>query len=140
MQALHGEGMTMYGTARRRGPSSTSTTPRRPGQARRIHELRRDAHRQHRRLLRVQTFTIGEFVLLVREIAKKVEKGDGALPARRVRVIYGGLPTNVPLKRHADTTHAKQVLDWQFRRTVRIGVEEMVHYYKAKAADIWGFT
>ena len=49
----------------------------------------------------------------MREIVEKVQKEDGALPARRVQVIYKPLPTNDPQKRRADTTRAKQVLDWQ---------------------------
>ena len=80
-------------------------------------------------------FTIGDFALLVRDIVEKVQKEDGAAPARRVQVIYKPLPTNDPQKRRADTTRATQVLEWQPRWTVRMGVEEMVRYYKGKIAE-----
>ncbi|KAG5220018.1 UDP-glucuronic acid decarboxylase [Salix suchowensis] len=51
-------------------------------------------------------FTIGEFAELVRDI-----------------------------KRRPDTTRAKESLEWQPRWTVRMGLEEMVRYYKAKMIE-----
>jgi UDP-glucuronate decarboxylase len=80
-------------------------------------------------------FTIGEFAELVREIVEKVQDEDGVKPARRVEIIYCPIPTDDPQKRRPDTTRAKEVLDWQPRWTIRMGLEEMVRYYKAKMAE-----
>ena len=79
-------------------------------------------------------FTIGDFAELVREIVEKVQKEDGVEP-KRVNIAYKPMPTDDPQKRRPDTTRAKQVLDWQPRWTVRMGLEEMVRYYKAKMAE-----
>ena len=79
-------------------------------------------------------FTIGEFAELVREIVEKVQREDGLEP-RRVNIVYKPMPTDDPQKRRPDTTRAKQVLDWQPRWTVRMGLEEMVRYYKAKMTE-----
>ena len=80
-------------------------------------------------------FTIGEFAELVREIVEKVQQEDGVKLARRVNIVYKPMPTDDPQKRRPDTTRAKQTLDWQPRWTVRMGLEEMVRYYKAKMAE-----
>jgi len=80
-------------------------------------------------------FTIGEFAELVREIVEKVQEEDGVKPERRVEIVYKPMPTDDPQKRRPDTTRAKEVLDWQPRWTVRMGLEEMVRYYKAKMAE-----
>ena len=80
-------------------------------------------------------FTIGDFAELVREIVEKVQREDGVEPPRRVNIVYKPMPADDPQKRRPDTTRAKQVLDWQPRWTVRMGVEEMVRYYKAKMAE-----
>jgi UDP-glucuronate decarboxylase len=79
-------------------------------------------------------FTIGDFAELVREIVEKVQKEDGE-ETRRVNIVYKPMPTDDPQKRRPDTTRAKEVLDWQPRWTVRMGLEEMVRYYKAKIAE-----
>lgn len=79
-------------------------------------------------------FTIGEFAELVREIVEKVQKEDG-VEHRRVNIAYKPMPTDDPQKRRPDTTRAKEVLDWQPRWTVRMGLEEMVRYYKAKIVE-----
>ncbi|KAI6105395.1 hypothetical protein F5141DRAFT_124006 [Pisolithus sp. B1] len=79
-------------------------------------------------------FTIGEFAELVREIVEKVQREDGVLPARRVQIVYKPMPTDDPQRRRPDTTRAKESLGWQPRWTVRMGLEEMVRYYKAKMA------
>ena len=79
-------------------------------------------------------FTIGEFAELVREIVEKVQKEDGIEP-KRVNIVYKPMPTDDPQKRRPDTTRAKEVLEWQPRWTVRMGLEEMVRYYKAKIAE-----
>ncbi|KAH9019500.1 UDP-xylose synthase [Lactarius hengduanensis] len=68
-------------------------------------------------------FTILEFAQLVRDIVEGVQRADG------------GLPKDDPQKRRPDTTRAKETLDWQPRWTVRMGLEEMVRYYKAKMAE-----
>ncbi len=80
-------------------------------------------------------FTIGEFAELVREIVEKVQKEDGDLPTRRPEIVYKPIPTDDPQKRRPDTTRAKESLQWQPRWTVRMGLEEMVRYYKAKMAE-----
>ena len=79
-------------------------------------------------------FTIGEFAELVRDIVEKVQREDGLEP-RRVKISYKPMPTDDPQKRRPDTTRAKEVLDWQPRWTVRMGLEEMVRYYKAKMIE-----
>lgn len=80
-------------------------------------------------------FTIGDFAKLVREIVEKVQREDGVEPPRRVEIIYKPMPLDDPQKRRPDTTRAKQVLEWQPRWTVRMGLEEMVRYYKAKMIE-----
>jgi UDP-glucuronate decarboxylase len=80
-------------------------------------------------------FSIGEFAELVREIVEKVQEEDGVKPERRVQIIYKPIPTDDPQKRRPDTTRAKNSLGWQPRWTVRMGLEEMVRYYKAKMAE-----
>lgn len=80
-------------------------------------------------------FTIGEFAELVREIVEKVQDADGDKRERRVDIIYKPMPTDDPQKRRPDTTRAKESLGWQPRWTVRMGLEEMVRYYKAKMAE-----
>ena len=79
-------------------------------------------------------FTIGDFAELVREIVEKVQREDGVEPTR-VKIVYKPMPTDDPQKRRPDTTRAKQSLDWQPRWTVRMGLEEMVRYYKAKMVE-----
>ncbi|KAI0052587.1 NAD(P)-binding protein [Auriscalpium vulgare] len=80
-------------------------------------------------------FTILEFAELVRDIVEKVQQEDGVAVGRRVQIIHEGLPKDDPQKRRPDTTRAKATLDWQPRWTVRMGLEEMVRYYKAKMAE-----
>ena len=80
-------------------------------------------------------FTIGEFAELVREIVEKVQAEDGDKPSRRVEIVYKPIPTDDPQMRRPDTTRAKESLQWQPRWTVRMGLEEMVRYYKSKMAE-----
>ncbi|KAH0839593.1 hypothetical protein J3R83DRAFT_509 [Lanmaoa asiatica] len=80
-------------------------------------------------------FTIGEFAELVREIVEKVQEEDGVTPSRRSEIVYKPIPTDDPKRRRPDTTRAKECLEWQPRWSVRMGVEEMVRYYKAKMAE-----
>ncbi|KAF7354952.1 NAD(P)-bd-dom domain-containing protein [Mycena sanguinolenta] len=80
-------------------------------------------------------FTIGDFAKLVREIVEKVQDEDGVKRKRRVEIVYEPIPTDDPQKRRPDTTRAKESLQWQPRWTVRMGLEEMVRYYKAKMAE-----
>ena len=82
-----------------------------------------------------EEFTIGDFADVVREIVEKVQREDGVEPPRRVNIVYKPMPADDPQKRRPDTTRAKQVLDWQPRWTVRMGLEEMVRYYKAKMIE-----
>ncbi|KAH9049246.1 NAD-P-binding protein [Lactarius deliciosus] len=80
-------------------------------------------------------FTILEFAQLVRDIVEDVQRADGVAAPPRVNIIHEGLPKDDPQKRRPDTTRAKETLDWQPRWTVRMGLEEMVRYYKAKMAE-----
>lgn len=79
-------------------------------------------------------FTIGEFAELVREVVEGVQKEDG-VEVKKVDIVYEKLPTDDPQKRRPDTTRAKESLGWQPRWTVKMGLEEMVRYYKAKMAE-----
>lgn len=79
-------------------------------------------------------FTILEFANMVKEIVAKVQREDGT-PVKDISVVHNPMPTDDPQKRRPDTTRAKQVLDWQPRWTVAMGVEEMTRYYKAKIAE-----
>lgn len=79
-------------------------------------------------------FTIAEFAELVRDIVEKVQREDGLKP-KRVNIVYKPMPTDDPQKRRPDTTRAKEVLGWQPRWTVRMGLEEMVRYYKAQMEE-----
>ncbi len=80
-------------------------------------------------------FTILEFAELVREIVEKVQDEDGVERSRRVNIVFKPIPIDDPQKRRPDTTRAKESLDWQPRWTVRMGLEEMVRYYKAKMTE-----
>lgn len=80
-------------------------------------------------------FTIGEFAELVREIVEKVQEEDGDKPTRRVQIVHEPMPTDDPQKRRPDTTRALESLQWKPKWTVRMGLEEMVRYYKAKLAE-----
>ena len=80
-------------------------------------------------------FTILEFAHLVRDIVEDVQRADGVAVPRRLNIVHEGLPKDDPQKRRPDTTRAKAALDWQPRWTVRMGLEEMVRYYKAKMAE-----
>jgi UDP-glucuronate decarboxylase len=81
-------------------------------------------------------FTILEFAHLVRDIVEDVKRtDDGIASPRRVNIIHEGLPKDDPQKRRPDTSRAKASLEWQPRWTVRMGLEEMVRYYKAKMAE-----
>ena len=71
----------------------------------------------------------------MREIVEKVQDEDGDKRSRRVEIVYKPIPTDDPQKRRPDTTRAKESLQWQPRWTVRMGLEEMVRYYKAKMAE-----
>lgn len=80
-------------------------------------------------------FSIGEFAELVREIVEKVQDQDGDKRSGSVKIVYRDMPIDDPKMRRPDTTRAKESLDWQPRWTVRMGLEEMVRYYKAKMAE-----
>ncbi|KAI0260532.1 NAD-P-binding protein [Gloeopeniophorella convolvens] len=80
-------------------------------------------------------FTIRAFAELVSDIVADVQRADGAEAPKRVGVVHEGLPKDDPQKRRPDTTRAREVLQWQPRWTVRMGLEEMVRYYKAKMAE-----
>ncbi|KAF9779543.1 NAD(P)-binding protein [Thelephora terrestris] len=80
-------------------------------------------------------FTIGDFAKLVRETVRKVKKEDDGVDVPLVNIIQKPIPTDDPQKRRPDTTRAKEVLGWQPKWSVEMGLEEMVRYYKAKLAE-----
>jgi len=80
-------------------------------------------------------FTILEFATLVRDIVEKVQDEDGVKRTRRSQIVHKGIPTDDPQRRRPDTTRAKETLNWQPRWDVRMGLEEMVRYYKAKMSE-----
>jgi UDP-glucuronate decarboxylase len=80
-------------------------------------------------------FTILQFAELVREIVEKVQDEDGVKRTRSVNIVHKPMPTDDPKQRRPDTSRAKESLKWQPRWTVRMGLEEMVRYYKAKMAE-----
>lgn len=82
-----------------------------------------------------EEFTILEFAELVREIVEKVQDEDGVKRTRHVDIVHKAMPTDDPKQRRPDTTRAKESLQWQPKWTVRMGLEEMVRYYKAKMAE-----
>ena len=130
VQALRGEDMTVYGD----GKQTRSFQY--------IHDLvdglialMNSSETRPVNLGNGDEFTIGDFAELVREIVEKVQREDGVEPPRRVNIVYKPMPADDPQKRRPDTTRAKQVLDWQPRWTVRMGLEEMVRYYKAKMIE-----
>lgn len=130
VQALRGEDMTVYGD----GKQTRSFQY--------IHDLidglialMNSSETRPVNLGNGDEFTIGDFAELVREIVEKVQREDGVAPARRVNIVYKPMPLDDPQKRRPDTTRAKEVLDWQPRWTVRMGLEEMVRYYKAKMIE-----
>ncbi|KAG8865268.1 UDP-glucuronic acid decarboxylase 1 [Tulasnella sp. 330] len=80
-------------------------------------------------------FTILQFASLVRDIVGKVQEDDGVKDWKRPEIVHKPMPTDDPQMRRPDTTRAKEVLGWQPRWTVKMGIEEMARYYKAKMAE-----
>lgn len=80
-------------------------------------------------------FTVLQFAELVRDLVIKVQKEDGVENPPKSNITHGPMPTDDPQMRRPDTTRAKEVLGWQPRWTVKMGIEEMVRYYKAKMAE-----
>lgn len=80
-------------------------------------------------------FTIGDFAKKVRDTVRKVKKEDDGVETPPVKIVHGPIPTDDPQKRRPDTNRAKEVLGWQPKWTVEMGLEEMVRYYKAKLAE-----
>ena len=82
-----------------------------------------------------EEFTIAGFAEVVGEVVGQVQKEDGVENVKRVGIKDMDMPKDDPQQRKPDTTRAKKVLGWQPRWTVRMGLEEMVRYYKAKMAE-----
>jgi UDP-glucuronate decarboxylase len=80
-------------------------------------------------------FTIGDFAELVRDIVEKVQEEDGVKLEKRVQIVYKPMPIDDPQMRRPDCTRAKQTLEWEPKWTVRMGLQEMVRYYKAKMVE-----
>jgi UDP-glucuronate decarboxylase len=72
---------------------------------------------------------------MVRDTVRKVKKEDDGAETAPVNIVHKPIPTDDPQKRRPDTTRAKEVLGWQPKWTVEMGLEEMVRYYKAKLAE-----
>ncbi|KAI5124819.1 hypothetical protein M0805_005449 [Coniferiporia weirii] len=129
-QALRGEDLTMYG-----GGKQTRSFQY-------IHDLidgliacMNSDYNQPVNLGNNEEFSIAEFADVVRDIVEKVQREDGAENVKRVGIRDLAMPKDDPQQRKPDTTRAKEVLGWQPRWTVRMGLEEMVRYYKAKVAE-----
>jgi len=80
-------------------------------------------------------FSILQFAQVVRDIVAKVQEEDGVADWKRPEIVHKPMPTDDPQMRRPDTTRAKEVLGWQPRWTVKMGIEEMVRYYKAKMSE-----
>jgi len=81
-------------------------------------------------------FTILDFAREVRDIVERVKREDDMpLPEKRPEIIHGPIPQDDPQRRRADTRRAKEILGWENRWTVAMGVEEMVRYYMAKMSE-----
>jgi UDP-glucuronate decarboxylase len=129
IQALKGEDMTVYGD----GKQTRSFQY--------IHDLidglialMNSEETRPVNLGNADEFTVGEFAELVKEIVEKVQKEDGESP-KNLKIVYKPMPSDDPQKRRPDNTRAKETLGWHPRWTVRMGVEEMVRYYKAQLAE-----
>jgi UDP-glucuronate decarboxylase len=131
MQALRGEDMTVYGD----GKQTRSFQY--------IHDLvdglialMNSDETRPVNIGNSDEFTIREFAELVRDVVEKVQAEDGDSDGRRrVQIVHEPMPTDDPQKRRPDTTRAREMLDWQPRWTVQMGLEEMVRYYKAKMTE-----
>ncbi len=81
-------------------------------------------------------FKILDFAKLVREIVGNIQAEDGVEPvAHSLNIVHMPMPPDDPQKRRADNTRAQEVLQWQPRWSIRMGIEEMARYYKAKMAE-----
>ncbi|KLO05013.1 UDP-xylose synthase [Schizopora paradoxa] len=76
-------------------------------------------------------FEIGNFALVVRDIVADLQKKDPS----EYRIVDRPMPKDDPQRRRPDTTRAKEMLGWQPRWTVEMGLGEMVRYYKAKMVE-----
>ena len=131
VQALRGEDMTVYGD----GKQTRSFQY--------IHDLidglialMNSDETRPVNLGNADEFSIGDFAELVRDVVAEVQAADGTPAQRHPEIVYGKpMPTDDPQKRRPDTTRAKETLNWQPRWTVRMGLEEMVRYYKAKILE-----
>ena len=130
VQALRGEDLTVYG-----GGQQTRSFQY-------IHDLidgmiacMNADYNQPINIGNPEEFTIASFADVVREVVEKVQKEDGVLNATKVGIKDMPMPKDDPKQRKPDTTRAKEVLGWQPRWSVRMGLEEMVRYYKAKMAE-----
>jgi UDP-glucuronate decarboxylase len=81
-------------------------------------------------------FTILEFANLVREVVAEIQQEDGdEVKALRSKIVHMDMPPDDPQRRRADTSRAKEVLQWQPRWSTRMGVEEMARFYKARMLE-----
>jgi UDP-glucuronate decarboxylase len=59
---------------------------------------------------------------MVQDIVEEVQKEQGNPLAKRVGIIHKEMPVDDPQRRRADTTRAKETLQWQPQYNVREGV------------------
>ena len=130
MQALRGEDMTVYGDG-----SQTRSFQYIHDLVDGLIALMNSDETRPVNIGSSDEFTIGDFADVVREIVEKVQREDGQKDVKKVGIKDMEMPKDDPQQRKPDTTRAKEVLDWQPRWTVRMGLEEMVRYYKAKMAE-----
>lgn len=72
------------------------------------------------------------FIANPQDIVEEVQKEEGNPLAKRVGIIHKDMPVDDPQRRRADTSRAKEVLQWQPQYGVREGVREMVKYYSSQ--------
>ena len=76
-------------------------------------------------------FAIGDFALLVRDTVAELQQKK----PEDYRIVDRPMPKDDPQKRRPDTTRAKELLGWQPRWSLDMGLGEMVRYYKAKMVE-----
>jgi UDP-glucuronate decarboxylase len=132
MQALKGEPMTIYG-----GGSQTRSFQYIHDLVDGLIALMNSDETRPVNLGSSDEFTILDFAHLVQDVVAEVQAEDNASEVKptMLEVVHKDIPTDDPQKRRPDTTRAKECLDWQPRWTIKMGVEEMVRYYKAKMAE-----
>jgi UDP-glucuronate decarboxylase len=66
----------------------------------------------------------------VQDMVEEIQKESGVENPTRVNIVHKDMPVDDPQRRRADTSRAKEVLQWQPQWNVRQGVKEMILYYR----------